>query len=69
MVILLSIVVYGYAQIASYNTGEGEYKRKNSERVYIVGQVVNIAYELQVCYVYQPFVILTVQTKITLKML
>jgi len=36
-----------YAQTIRYDITKGEYKRKNEERVYVVGKVVNIAYELQ----------------------
>ena len=36
-----------FSQNLSYDISKGEYKRKDSERIYIVGKVVNIAADLQ----------------------
>lgn len=46
-VITLIIDMPSYAQMMSYDITKGEYQRKDSEAVYIIGKVINIAYELQ----------------------
>ena len=52
-IIVLIVIVFNcfteisFAQTLRYDAAKGEYKRKDSERVTIVGKIVNIAYELQ----------------------
>lgn len=47
IVTCFSVVPAVFAQSLSYDVVSGEYKRKPAEREYIVGKVINIAYELQ----------------------
>lgn len=37
----------GAVDLVKYDAGKGEYRRRDEQRTYIVGKIVNIAYELQ----------------------
>jgi hypothetical protein len=45
--LIVTITSTLYAQTVHYDITKGEYKRKDEERVYVVGKVINVAYELQ----------------------
>jgi len=52
IIFLVSISLYctggvSFAQSLQYDASKGEYKRKDSELVTIIGKVINISYELQ----------------------
>lgn len=47
-IVLISFVADAFSEpLVKFDASKGEYRRRDEERVYIVGKIINIAYELQ----------------------
>ncbi|MFC1808635.1 hypothetical protein ACFL3D_00745 [Candidatus Omnitrophota bacterium] len=47
VIVLLAVSVCGAFDLVKYDASKGEYRRRDEQKTYIVGKIVNIAYELQ----------------------